>query len=71
MAVPIVATDTAITAGTPQKLFVAPLLNGGVDVQQGHQYDVAPDGRFMVNAVVDDEDQPITLIQNWRPVLSN
>lgn len=67
IAVPIFATATAIEPGTPHKLFVAPILNGGVDLQQGHQYDVAPDGRFMINAVVDDADQPITLIQNWRP----
>ena len=66
-AVPIQATANALVPGTPQKLFVAPILNGGVDSQQGHQYDVTPDGRFMINAVVDDADQPITLIQNWRP----
>lgn len=70
MAVPMVATATSIVAGTPQMLFVTPILNAGVDVQQGHQYDVAPDGRFMINAVVDDADQPITLIQNWRPAPS-
>jgi Tol biopolymer transport system component len=67
VAVPIVATATAIEPGAPQKLFTTPAWNGGVDAQQGHQYDVAPDGRFIINAVVNDADQPITLIQNWQP----
>ena len=27
---------------------------GGVDAQQARQYDVAPDGRFLINTVLDD-----------------
>ena len=30
-------------------------------------YDVAPDGRFLINTVLDSAAAPITLIQNWRP----
>ena len=34
---------------------------------QGRQYDVAPDGRFLINTVLDSAAAPITLIQNWNP----
>jgi hypothetical protein len=40
---------------------------GGVDQQQGRQYDVAPDGRFLINTVLDTAAAPITLLQNWHP----
>ena len=41
---------------------------GGVDNSQGPQFDVAPDGRFLINTVRDDAvATPITLIQNWNP----
>ena len=35
--------------------------------QQGRQYDVAPDGRFLINTVLDSAAAPITLLQNWNP----
>ena len=31
------------------------------------QYDVARDGRFLINTVLDDAASPITLLQNWHP----
>ena len=31
------------------------------------QYDVVPDGRFLINTVLDSVTAPITLIQNWQP----
>jgi hypothetical protein len=32
------------------------------------QYDVAPDGRFLINTVAEDSvSSPITILQNWRP----
>jgi hypothetical protein len=34
---------------------------------QGRQYDVAPDGRFLIVGAVDDVVTPITLLQNWHP----
>ena len=37
------------------------------DTQQGRQYDVASDGRFLINTVLDSAAAPITLIQNWQP----
>jgi hypothetical protein len=41
---------------------------GGVDNAQGRQYAVAPDGRFLINAVLDNSaTAPITLLTNWNP----
>jgi hypothetical protein len=40
---------------------------GGTDNQQGWQYDVASDGRFLINTVLDAPAAPITLLQNWTP----
>ncbi|HEX2461034.1 MAG TPA: hypothetical protein VHJ58_12885 [Vicinamibacterales bacterium] len=41
---------------------------GGVDAQQGRQYDVASDGRFLINTVLENAGTtPITLLQNWHP----
>jgi hypothetical protein len=33
----------------------------------GPQYDVAPGGRFLINAVLADVAAPITLLMNWNP----
>ena len=38
-----------------------------MDQQQSPQYDVAPDGRFLINTVLDSAGAPITLLQNWNP----
>jgi hypothetical protein len=54
--------------GEPQRLFASQVLGGGSDTQQGRQYDVAADGRFLVNTLrTNDTPGPITLIQNWNP----
>jgi hypothetical protein len=45
-----------------------PLELGGVDNAQGRQYDVAPDGRFLIATVLDNSaTAPITLLTNWNP----
>jgi eukaryotic-like serine/threonine-protein kinase len=67
MAVPIVVKGSALEPGRPMKLFQTRILNGGVDTEPGRQYDVAPDGRFLINQVPDSRSAPITLIQNWNP----
>ncbi len=68
MAAPIVMNGSAVTAGTPVKLFQTRVLGGGSSAEQGRQYDVARDGRFLINTVVNTEaEPPITLIQNWDP----
>jgi eukaryotic-like serine/threonine-protein kinase len=67
MATPIRLTGATLEPGAPVGLFNSRIFGGGVDAQQGRQYDVAPDGRFLINTVLDEAAAPITLIQNWRP----
>jgi hypothetical protein len=68
MAVPITVTDAALVPGTPQTLFSTRIHRGGRDVQQGRQYEVAADGRFLINTeLATNVGIPITLIQNWNP----
>jgi Tol biopolymer transport system component len=67
MAAPITQTGSTIVPGTPVTLFQTNVVGGGIDSGQGRQYDVAPDGRFMINRVLDSAAAPITLIQNWNP----
>jgi hypothetical protein len=67
VAVPIAVNGSALEAGTPVVLFPTSIFGGGVDVQAGRQYDVAPDGRFLINTIVERATAPITLVMNWRP----
>ena len=48
-------------------LFPTHLWGGGVDAQQERQYDVAPDGRFLINMELESAAAPITLLMNWTP----
>src|SRR5205823_844742 len=50
MAVPIKVTGTTLEAGVPIPLF-APHINGVDSVDAGLQFDVARDGRFLVNTI--------------------
>jgi Tol biopolymer transport system component len=68
MAAPITVTGATLEPGAPVRLFPTRIVGGGVENQLGRQYDVAPDGRFLINAQIDDTAAaPITLIQNWNP----
>lgn len=67
MAVPITIAGSTLEAGVPVALFPTRIVGGGVDNQQGRQYDVAPDGRFLINTMLDDGAAPITFLQNWNP----
>jgi hypothetical protein len=67
MAVPISVNGATLLPGTPVRLFATRIADGGEDLAQGRQYDVAPDGRFLINAELDSAAAPITLIQNWNP----
>ncbi len=67
MAAPITQTGSTVVPGTPVTLFQTNVVGGGSDSGQGRQYDVAPDGRFMINRVLDSATAPITLILNWNP----
>jgi len=67
MAAPIAVTGDMLEPGAPVVLFPAHIFGGGVDAQQSRQYDVAPEGRFLINMELDSADAPITLLQNWNP----
>jgi Tol biopolymer transport system component len=67
MAVSISVNGSMLEPGEPVRLFPMRIIGGGVDALQGRQYDLAPDGRFLINTVLDDAAAPITLIQNWNP----
>ena len=68
MAAPITVTEATLEPGAPVVLFPTHIFGEGMDAQQGRQYDVAADGRFLINTVLaDGAAAPITLIQNWNP----
>jgi Tol biopolymer transport system component len=67
MAAPIALSGSTIVPGAPVELFRSQVYGGGIDSAQGRQYDVAADGRFLINRVLDTAIAPITLIQNWNP----
>jgi hypothetical protein len=44
------------------------MVDGGRgDMGPGQNYDVARDGRFLINTYVDDAVSPITILLNWKP----
>ena len=69
MAAPIASTGATLEPGAPVVLFPTRIYAGGVDAQLGRQYDVAPDGRFLINTELDSAAAPITLLMNWQPGL--
>jgi hypothetical protein len=64
--VPITISSGTLSAGAPRTLFPTHIVGGGLDTNAGRQYDVAPNGRFLINTVLN-EAAPITIIQNWNP----
>jgi eukaryotic-like serine/threonine-protein kinase len=66
MAVPIAVSGSTFKPGTPVALFQTRIVGGGTNVS-GQQYDVAPDGRFLINTSMEDAGLPITLLLNWKP----
>ncbi len=67
MAVPIMVSGTTLVPGAPAELFQTRIFGGGAEGGQTRQYDVAGDGRFLINTVLDDAAAPITLLSNWKP----
>ena len=69
MAVPITLKGTALEPGTPEALFQTRIVGGGANnLAFRQQYDVGPDGRFLINVTTEDTvTAPITLLQNWKP----
>jgi eukaryotic-like serine/threonine-protein kinase len=69
MAASVVVKGPTIVPGAPVRLFPTGIFGGGTDNQSGRQYDVAPDGRFLINTELSPERiPPIMLIQNWDPL---
>jgi hypothetical protein len=60
MTTPIVVRDV-LQPGSPAVLFQTRAAGGGTENGQGRQYDVAPDGRFLINSDLDTVASPITL----------
>jgi Tol biopolymer transport system component len=61
------ATPTTVGADMPLALFATQKLGGGQNViAHGHQYDVARDGRFLVNVDAEANAPPIVLMMNWQ-----
>ncbi len=69
MAAPIASSGTALQPGLPTALFQPRIAGGGGRLSgTRQQYDVAPDGRFLINVSVDEGTAaPITVITNWNP----
>jgi hypothetical protein len=66
MGAPITVKGATLEAGVPVALFPTRILGGGTNIDIGRQYDVAPDGRILINAIADDATaSPIVVIQNW------
>ena len=67
MAAPITIAGATVEPGAPVLLFPTHIAGGGVEAQQARQYDVARDGRFLINAVAGGASTaPITLLMNTR-----
>jgi Tol biopolymer transport system component len=75
MAVPIDADPRTrrLVPGPPVSLFSIRLATGAYILSSGGnaraQYTVASDGRFLINAAVDVNAAPITIVQNWQAAL--
>jgi hypothetical protein len=69
MAVPIGVKSDALEVGKPVALFQPHVLGGGANmIGRNQQYDVAPDGRFLVNVLNDEAlNSPLTILLNWNP----
>jgi len=65
------ADRQTLNAGQPIALFKTHLATGGGVTANRAQYDVAADGRFLLNTNVDDSvpAPPITIVQNWQAAL--
>ena len=69
MAAPITVQGSTLNVGTPVALFRTKLSGpfGGIGGNIRNQYDVAADGRFLMNIPTEDTTSPITVILNWKP----
>jgi Tol biopolymer transport system component len=64
----IVVTGQTIEPGVPVPLFATRIVGGGGNLAgYRQQYDVAPDGRFLINVALESVPPPIRLLSNWKP----
>lgn len=70
MAAAVRVTPTGLDIAPPQRLFaIRPRPQARLDA---YAYDVSPDGRFIVNTLIEDaESTSITLSQQWTAALAN
>ena len=64
MAAAVALKAATVEAGAAVRLFQQRVFADGVP---DNVYDIAPDGRFLVNTVIDSGRAPITLVTNWNP----
>jgi hypothetical protein len=57
----------SLAPGRPVALFRTRIVGGGTDLNLGTNYDIARDGRILINMVLDEAASPITLLMNWNP----
>ena len=55
-----------MTATAPQPLFQTRIVAFGYDFSQ---YDVAPDGRFLITSLPANSSSPLTLVTGWTALL--
>jgi len=67
MAAKMTIKGAAMEPGAPVALFASGIAGGGLERQQLTQYDVAPDGRFIISRDIGSAAAPITLLMNWKP----
>jgi serine/threonine protein kinase len=68
MAATLTQAGKTLQPGPPLALFQSRINGGGLDVNTGgRQFDVAPDGRFLINTLQQNVATSITLLQNWKP----
>jgi Tol biopolymer transport system component len=64
--VPVTLSGTDPQVGEPVRIFRPTMFGAGTDINVGRQWDVAPDGRILVNTVRD-VTSSLVLIQHWSP----
>jgi hypothetical protein len=68
MASAIAVKGAALEPGVPAVLFQTRIWGGGTNANNKQQYDVASDGRLLINIATEDAAaSPITLLMNWKP----
>jgi hypothetical protein len=67
MAAPITVHGASVEPGLPTALFQTRIMGGGTSrIALTRQFDVAHDGRFLINTLTDSStSSPITIIENW------